>query len=113
MCNFDEAFLNICPKFIERFNALLVPEARYTVEDGRLNTELRIFALMRLGITNISQIAEFLQCSSQTIYNYKSKIKSKTLPHIKNIEEEIQRMRLLMPKSSTMKPTKDSPNGGG
>lgn len=111
MCNFDEAFLNICPKFIERFNALLVPEARYTVEDGRLNTELRIFALMRLGITNISQIAEFLQCSSQTIYNYKSKIKSKTLPHIKNIEEEIQRMRLLMPKSSTMKPTKESPNG--
>lgn len=109
MRNFDEAFLNICPKFIERFNALLIPEARYTIEDKRLNTELRIFALMRLGITNISQIAEFLQCSPQTIYNYKSKIKSKTLPNITNIEEEIQRMRLLMPNSSTMKPTKEHP----
>lgn len=113
MRNFDEAFLNICPKFIERFNALLVPEARYIIEDKHLNTELRIFALMRLGITNISQIAEFLQCSPQTIYNYKSKIKSKTLPHITNIEEEIQRMRLLMPNSSTMKPTKDNPYGEG
>ncbi len=101
MRNFDEAFLNICPKFIQRFNALLVPEARYTIEDKRLNTELRIFALMRLGITNIAQIAEFLQCSSQTIYNYKSKIKSKTLPHITNIEKEIAKMRLLIPHSTT------------
>lgn len=108
MRNFDEAFLDICPKFIQRFNALLVPEARYIIEDKHLNTELRIFALMRLGITNISQIAEFLQCSSQTIYNYKSKIKSKTLPEITNIEEEIQRMRLLMPHSSTIKPTKEA-----
>ena len=101
MRNFDEAFLNICPKFIQRFNALLIPEARYTIEDKRLNTELRIFALMRLGITNIAQIAEFLQCSSQTIYNYKSKIKSKTLPHITNIEKEIAKMRLLIPHSAT------------
>lgn len=105
MRNFDEAFLNICPKFIQRFNALLIPEARYVIEDKRLNTELRIFALMRLGITNISQIAEFLQCSPQTIYNYKSKIKSKARPEIKNIEEEIQRMRLSIPYTPTEKVT--------
>lgn len=101
MRNFDEAFLNICPKFIQRFNALLIPEARYTIEDKRLSTELRIFALMRLGITNIARIAEFLQCSPQTIYNYKSKIKSKTLPHITNLEEEISKMRLVVPQMAT------------
>ena len=101
MRNFDEAFLNICPRFIQRFNALLIPEARYTIEDKRLNTELRIFALMRLGITNIAHIAEFLQCSPQTIYNYKSKIKSKTLPHITNLEEEISKMRLTIPQMAT------------
>ena len=111
MRNFDEAFLNICPKFIQRFNALLIPEARYTIEDRRLNTELRIFALMRLGITNIAQIAEFLQCSSQTIYNYKSKIKSKTLPHITNIEKEIAKMRLNIPHLATSEFTeKGSPS---
>ncbi|MBQ3536761.1 MAG: hypothetical protein IJA57_08390 [Alistipes sp.] len=101
MRNFDEAFLNICPRFIQRFNALLIPEARYTIEDKRLNTELRIFALMRLGITNIAHIAEFLQCSPQTIYNYKSKIKSKTLHHITNLEEEISKMRLTIPQMAT------------
>ncbi len=95
--NFDQAFLILYPKFVERFNTLLLPEAQYKLEDNRLNTELRIFALMRLGITNVNQIADFLHCSLQTIYNYKSKVKSKARPEITNIEEEVKRMRMAIP----------------
>ena len=73
--NFDRAFLNLYPNFVEKFNALLNPQSRYTPEEGRLNTELRIFALIRLGISDVTQIANFLHCSPQTIYNYKSKIR--------------------------------------
>ncbi len=94
MKTFDEAFLNLYPRFVEQFNSLLNEEARYRLDDKRLNTELRIFALMRLGITNVGQIAEFLHCSLQTVYNYKSKVKSKTRPNIGNLEEEIDRIRL-------------------
>lgn len=94
MKSFDEAFLNLYPRFVEQFNSLLNEEARYRLDDKRLNTELRIFALMRLGITNVGQIAEFLHCSLQTVYNYKSKVKSKTRPNIGNLEEEIDRIRL-------------------
>lgn len=101
MKNFDEAFLHLYPRFVERFNTLLLPEAQYKLEDKRLNTELRIFALMRLGITNVNQIAEFLHCSLQTIYNYKSKVKSKARPEITNIEEEVRRMRLTITHSAT------------
>lgn len=100
MKNFDGAFLHLYPQFVEQFNTLLVGEAHYKLEDKRLNTELRIFALMRLGITNVNQIAEFLHCSLQTIYNYKSKVKSKARPEITNIEDEIQRMRLTIPYSA-------------
>ena len=49
--NFDRAFLNLYPNFVEKFNALLNPRSRYTPEEGRLNTELRIFALIRLGVS--------------------------------------------------------------
>lgn len=101
MKNFDEAFLHLYPRFVEQFNTLLTSDAQYKLEDKRLNTELRIFALMRLGITNVNQIAEFLHCSLQTIYNYKSKVKSKARPEITNIEEEVRRMRLILPHSAT------------
>ena len=90
--NFDRAFLNLYPNFVEKFNALLNPRSRYTPEEGRLNTELRIFALMRLGLTNVNQIAEFLRCSLQTVYNYKSKIKSKAQPGIEHFEEEVRKL---------------------
>lgn len=73
--NFDRAFLNLYPNFVEQFNALLHPASRYALETGRLNTELRIFALIRLGVRDVNQIADFLHCSAQTVYNYKSKIK--------------------------------------
>lgn len=89
---FDEAFLKLYPTFVHDFNALLKPEERYETTEGRLNTELRIFALMRLGITNVNQVAEFLRCSLQTVYNYKSKIKGKALPGVVHFEEEVRKL---------------------
>ena len=77
--NFDKAFLKLYPNFVEEFNSLLKPEDYYKLDKDQLNTELRIFALMRMGITDVSQIAVFLHYSVQTIYNYKSKVKRMSL----------------------------------
>lgn len=88
--NFDQAFLELYPDFVEKFNLLLAPQNRYTLEEGHLNTELRIFALIRLGITDVPQIANFLHCSPQTIYNYKSKIKKAALEGGENFEQTVR-----------------------
>lgn len=76
--NFDQAFLHLFPDFVKDFNELLQPEMRIVLRKGELlNTELRIFALIRLGIDDSSQIAEFLRYSVNTIYNYRAKVKNK------------------------------------
>ena len=77
---------------VEKFHALLNPQSRYTPEEGRLNTELRIFALIRLGVSDVNQIADFLRCSPQTIYNYKSKIKKAALNGGDNFEETVRKL---------------------
>lgn len=78
--DFDEAFLKLYPSFIKNFNDLLVPEARITPKRGELlNTELRIFALIRLGETDSNQIAKFLGYSLTTIYNYRSRVRNDAL----------------------------------
>ena len=93
--NFDDAFLKLYPDFVAQFNSLLEPGAGYKLEDGnRLNTELRIYALIRLGITNVNQISEFLHCSVQTIYNYKSRIKSRARKEFTSFEEEVRKLGL-------------------
>lgn len=75
--SFDSAFLHLFPNFIDDFNALLRPEERITVSgEYKLNTGLRIFALIRLGIDDSSTIAEFLHYSVNTIYNYRARIKN-------------------------------------
>lgn len=88
--NFDQAFLELYPDFVEKFNLLLAPQNRYTLEEGHLNTELRIFALIRLGITDVPQIANFLHCSPQTIYNYKSKIKKAAIEGGEKFEQTVR-----------------------
>lgn len=76
--NFDTTFLRLYPDFVNEFNNLLIDEERIILKkDELLNTELRIFALIRLGIDNSSKIAELLRYSSNTIYNYRAKIKNK------------------------------------
>ena len=74
---FDTMFLHIFPDFVEKFNGLLRPECRIELRQGELlNAELRIFALMRLGITDNQQIANLLDYSINTIYTYKTRIKN-------------------------------------
>lgn len=90
--NFDTAFLKLYPNFVSEFNSLLKPEERYELEDGQLNTELRIFALIKLGITDVSQIADFLHYSVQTVYNYKSKVKGKSIVESDLFEEEVKKI---------------------
>lgn len=75
---FDAVFMNLFPNFIDEFNALLMDgEKIYPKNEDILAPELRVFALMRLGITDSSKIANFLHYSPQTIYNYKLKVKNK------------------------------------
>lgn len=77
---FDLAFLKIYTTFVDDVNALLRPEERYTVETpGTLNNELRIYALIRLGINDGQKIAEFLKYSVNTIYTYRNRIKNKAI----------------------------------
>ncbi len=77
--NFDEAFLNIYPDFVNKVNELLMPEERYVTKEKSLNTELRVLALIRLGINDNHKIASILRSSITTIYTYRSKIKAHSL----------------------------------
>lgn len=78
--DFDDAFLTLYPNFITHFNALLQPDAQIILKhDELLNTELRIFALIRLGITDSTRIAHFLNYSLPTIYSYRSRLRNKSI----------------------------------
>lgn len=74
--NFDETFLSLYPDFVEQLNVHLRPEERYAVT-SHLPTELRVFALMRLGVTNLDEIADFLRCAPKTVLNYRSRLRQK------------------------------------
>jgi DNA-binding CsgD family transcriptional regulator len=75
---FDETFVNLYPDFVDKFNDLLVEGAAIVPKgDDILTPELRIFALIKLGITDSSKIASLLHYSANTIYNYRAKIKNK------------------------------------
>lgn len=73
---FDEAFLNIYPDFVEEVNSMLPPENRHDAGTRNLTTELRILAVMRLGISSSSDIAKFLKCSLPTVYTYRAKLRN-------------------------------------
>ena len=78
--DFDKAFLSIFPHFVEKVNELFFENEKIELKNGELlNVDLRILALVRLGISNSSQIADFLRYSVNTIYNYRAKIKNKTI----------------------------------
>ncbi len=91
--NFDTTFLKLFPDFVEQFNALLVPEERITLKkEGQLNTQLRIFALVRLGITDSVKIAQFLRYSVTTIYNYRTKTRNKSAGPRAEFEDEVMKI---------------------
>ncbi|WP_300502511.1 DUF6377 domain-containing protein [uncultured Duncaniella sp.] len=90
---FDKTFLNLFPTFVEDFNSLLLPEeAIIPKRSGSLNTELRIFALIRLGITDSDKIAKFLRYSLTTIYNYRTKVRNKAKGDRNHLDGEVAKI---------------------
>lgn len=88
---FDTSFLSLYPSFVEDLNSLLKPENRIVLKEGeQLNTELRIFALIKLGITQSSHIASLLRYSVNTIYNYRAQVKNAALEDRGNFEEMVK-----------------------
>lgn len=90
---FDKSFLNLFPNFIDDFNNLLTEEGKiYPKSSELLNTELRIFALIRLGVTDASHIAHFLGYSLATVYNYRSKIRNKAVGDKDSFEQAVMNL---------------------
>lgn len=91
--HFDKAFLASHPDFVERFNQLLKPEcAIVPPTDDRLTPELRIYALVSMGITDSVSIAEFLHYSPQTIYNYRLRVRHCACIPEKNFADAVAQM---------------------
>ena len=91
--NFDSVFLHLFPHFVDDFNALLQPEMQvHPKEENRLTVDLRIFALIRLGIDDSSKIAEFLHYSVNTIYNYRARIKNGALNNREQFERKVKEL---------------------
>jgi len=94
--NFDKAFLKIFPNFVNGYNALFCEENRVKLLPNQLlNTDLRIFALVRLGINDTEKIAHILEYSVNTIYNYKARIKSKSNIHNDEFENAIMAIKAM------------------
>jgi hypothetical protein len=89
---FDSTFLGLYPDFVAQFNALLKEEARETPADGRLTTEQRIFALIKLGVDDSKDIAGILDYSLSTIYNYKVAVKNAALKDRDNFEDAVKKI---------------------
>lgn len=89
---FDQSFLKLYPDFVEKFNELLVPEARITPKPNSLTPELRIYALVRLGTTDSVKIARFLCYSLSTIYNYRVKIRNSAIGSRDDFEERVMHL---------------------
>jgi tetratricopeptide (TPR) repeat protein len=93
---FDKIFLSLYPNFICDFNSLLIPEEKIVVKPGELlNTELRIYALIRLGITDSVQIAAFLRYSVSTIYNYRTSARNKAAVSRDVFEQRVMKIGII------------------
>ncbi|MFW5821305.1 MAG: DUF6377 domain-containing protein [Bacteroidota bacterium] len=93
---FDRIFLSLFPDFVNKFNKLFAEEDRIEVEDNELlNTDLRIFALIRLGINENDKIANILGFSVNTIYTYKTRIKNKSIVPNEEFERRIMEIRVM------------------
>jgi hypothetical protein len=92
--NFDSVFLKIFPDFIQKYNDLFEDSDKVTFKSNDLlNTDLRIFALIRLGINDTEKIAHILDYSVNTINTYKTKIKNKSIVHNDEFEKEILKIQ--------------------
>ena len=92
---FDKIFLSLYPSFITELNTLLVPEAQIQLQnEDELTPNLRVAALIRLGITESAKIAGILSYSPQTIYNYRSALKNNAIDK-NRFEENLQKLCLV------------------
>ncbi len=92
--NFDKAFLKLFPHFITEFNSVFKEEDHFYLKDGEsLNTDLRIFALIRMGIHDIEKIAQILEYSINTINTYKTRIKNKSILPNEEFEARIMNIK--------------------
>ena len=90
---FDRTFMGLFPNFIEKVNELLPAEEHLsTRNDGSLSTELRILAVIRLGITKSPEIAEVLNCAVRTVYKYRITLRSISTCAKGDFEEEIRKI---------------------
>ncbi|MCC8146838.1 MAG: DUF6377 domain-containing protein [Bacteroidales bacterium] len=90
---FDKIFLNLYPNFVEELNKLLPDEEQFKLKkDDSMTAELRMLALIRLGITDSSAIAEFLHYSIKTIYNYRTRLRNKALVRSEDFENEVKKI---------------------
>jgi tetratricopeptide (TPR) repeat protein len=94
--NFDRIFLKLFPDFVSVFNSLLKEEDRVSLKEGQLlNTELRIFALIRMGIHDHERIAKILDYSVTTIYTYKTRVRSKSILPGEEFDKRIMSIRAI------------------
>ncbi|RYY55764.1 MAG: tetratricopeptide repeat protein [Chitinophagaceae bacterium] len=96
LSSFDKIFLKLFPHFVQEVNALLRPDEQIRLKDHELlNTDLRIFALIRMGLTDTEKIAGILEYSVKTIYSYKSKMKHRSFLPSEEFEERVMQIKTL------------------
>lgn len=88
--SFDEAFLKLFPNFIDELNKLFDADNQITIIDGELPMDVRIFGLLRLGISDPADVAAYLNLSTKTVYVYKTKMKSRSIVDNNDFEERIK-----------------------
>ena len=91
---FDTVFLRLYPDFVEQFNTLLRPDEQIVVkQEGKLNTDLRIYALIRLGIDSSVKISKMLGVSTQTVYNARAKINAKAITSEEDFDLRVRKLK--------------------
>jgi len=94
--NFDKTFIQLFPDFVDKLNKLLIPNEQIQPKPGQiLNLELRIYALIRLGINDSVKIASFLRCSTNTIYNYRTRNRNNAIGDRDSFEENVMQIGVL------------------
>lgn len=91
--SFDKVFLKMYPNFVKQYNALFDKKDQVILPDeNTLTPEMRIFALIRLGISDSDKIAKMLNYSVNTINTYKTKVKNKSIIPNEQFEDEIMKI---------------------
>ena len=92
---FDEVFLQLFPDFVEQFNSLLRPEECISLRPGeKLNTDLRIYAMVRLGINSSTKIAKILGLSTQSVYNARQKMRARATESEEEFAVRVRRLAI-------------------